>query len=151
PSNCANWDCQHDAPTRPRPVDLSGLWGENGSRQGWPGGRPASTTTDWKDTEPMQVSSWTSRASVLALAATMALIAGCAEQSSSHPQAEKSGATESPAQQAAAEPQQRPAAEEQAAAPAHSSPIADDQVQPATAVAPTPAVDATVKPAELPT
>jgi peroxiredoxin len=91
----------------------------------------------------MQVFSWMSRASILAVAAWAI---GCAQQPA-QPQAEKSDASAAPEQQASAAPQERPssAGEEQAAA-AKASAIADDQVQPATAVTPVPAVDAPAQP-----
>jgi peroxiredoxin len=95
----------------------------------------------------MHFTSWTSRANVLTLA--LVLLGGCAQQPASQPQAAGEQADEAPAAQAAAEPQQLPietSAERAAAAVS----IADDHVQPATAVAPAPAIDATAKP-ELPT
>jgi peroxiredoxin len=97
----------------------------------------------------MHLTSWTSRASALTLA--LAMFGGCAPQPASQPQAAGEPADEAPATRAAAEPQQLPIeTSNQQAAAAKSASIADDQVQPATAVAPAPAVDATAKP-ELPT
>ncbi len=84
----------------------------------------------------MYAISWMSRFGALALA--LALVAGCAKQPEPKPRAAES----TPTQQANTEP----------APPAESAAITDDQVQPATAVAP-PVVltDQSAEPAELPT